>query len=99
MGQRLLIILAFLLLVRPITLVKNLACDEESIPAEEVPCSDIAQPLEIAESGQHCPCFALMMPESTAITANARSYALIAAMIFAPETAVANTPTPPPRLV
>jgi hypothetical protein len=112
MGQKLLVILVLLLMVRPITLVENLTCSEETavsansepvvpdpIPNQEIPCSDIVNPSEIVASGHPCLCFALMQPDPTGIRANINSFALIATHILSAETAVANPPTPPPRLV
>jgi hypothetical protein len=104
MGQRLLIILALLLMVRPITLAENFACGEEfavptSTPTKKIPCSDIAQPSEIVESSQHCPCFALIQPESAGITMASGSFSLFTGYERPVETTVAEPPTPPPRLV
>jgi len=108
MGKRFLIILALLLMLRPITLAENFACGEEisttdssmqAIPNKEIPCSDIAQPSEIVESGHNCPCFALMQPDTDGITTNTDQFRIFAMAVNAMETAVATPPTPPPRLV
>jgi len=112
MGKRFLIILALLLMVRPIVLAENFTCGEETtatassvqaipapIPGKEIPCSDIAQPSEIVESGHNCPCFTLMQPDTDGITTNTDQFRIFAMAVNLMETAVATPPTPPPRLV
>ncbi|MBE2220528.1 MAG: hypothetical protein IAF02_03255 [Anaerolineae bacterium] len=112
MGQRLIVILALLLMVRPIALVENFACGDETaaavdpaqtasiaIPNQETPCPDTVQPSEIVESGHRCPCFALMQPELADMTTNLDSFSLFTLANESVETAVALPPTPPPRLV
>lgn len=98
-------------MVRPIALAENFACGEETaktassqaipatLPDKEIPCSDIAQPSEIVESGHNCPCFALIQPDIDGITTNTDQFRIFAMAVNLMETAVATPPTPPPRLV
>lgn len=112
MGQRLIVILVLLLMVRPIALVNNPACGEETaavtstaqtvpapIPNPEIPCSDIVETPEIAGNNHHCPCFALIQPELAGITTTSDFFSLFARDSRLVETAVAIPPTPPPRLI
>ena len=112
MARQFLGILIFLLVMRPMTLVDNSACGQEAatsassgqavpdpIPTPEIPCADITQTSEVAETNHHCPCYALMLPALAGISTNSGAINLLAAAISTAETAVPTPPTPPPRLV
>ncbi len=99
MAQRLLFILIFLLLVRPIVLTEDPTCgDEPLISNDDVPCTEIVQALEI-ENNHNCPCYAIMKPDLARLKVDANSYTTFTSVIRFIETAVAVPPTPPPRLV
>ena len=95
-------------MVRPIALVENYACGEEvaatanpaqTVPNQEIPCCDTGQLSEIAGSGHHCPCSALIQPKLANMITNTDSFSLYARDTRSVETAVAVPPIPPPRLV